>query len=398
MYLYRMAHNADADRPDVTRELTMQRTSLCAAIVLALATASLAQSANPTVDRSDPDALTRAPKPEPPDDASLTVAEAVELGRDAIDRLIDAESDEPPADAVTDLDRAFAIVKTREPDHPWFHYLSAGVYRYKGQKFDAVSALERFVNTREGKNEWKAYRILGDLVIDSDFPRLARSHYNNAAELKPNEPSVLHGISRCAAAVGDYTEALDFARQAVSADGREAVPLLNHLARVARTQREWSTATRALTDALERVQIAVKANPGEIGPLRRLEAQYQRVIDAEAARLAEERDPLALERGYLRLAGYTRQRGDVITQITKHNVVRVLDQAANRLGEGTPVSILEEAVTALTDAEREDDAAAVCRRILSVDPDNTRATEWLSQRGLLESDSDADAVAPPGSE
>lgn len=352
-----------------------------------------------TAGQTTTNALTQTAKPEPTDTAGITVPEAVDLAKKAIDRLIAAEDEAPPEDAIEDLDRAYAVIKTRAPDNPWLHYVAAGVFRYKGRKFDAVSELERFVSTREGKNEWKAYRILGDLVIDSDFPRLARSHYDNAAKLKENDPSILFGISRCAAAVGDYDEALDFATQAVAADRRQTVRYLNQLAAVARVQRDWPTVSRALGDALNRIKNRVAEHPGELAPLATLAAEYKLLIDTETARLKDERDPVALERGYLELADDTRQRGDVVEQLNKHGVVKVLEQAAERLGDDTPVSILEQAVVALDDVDRTDDAAAVCRRILGLDPSNERAKNWLAKHGLQKPKSDDDdTTATPPSE
>jgi len=343
------------------------------------------------------DSLTQTPKAGPTNAAGMTVPQAIDLAKKAIDRLIAAEDEAPPEDAIEDLDRAYAIIKTHAPDNPWLHYVAAGVFRYKGKKFDAVSELEKFVSTREGKNEWKAYRILGDLVINSDFPRLARSHYDNAAKLKENEPSILFGISRCAAAVGDYDEALDYAKQAVAADNRQTVRYLNQLAAVARVQRDWDTVSRALDDALKRTKERVAKHPGELPPLATLAAEYKLLIDTETAHLKDERDPVALERGYLQLADDTRQRGDVVEQINKHSVVKVLEQAAKRLGDETPVSILEQAVVALDAVDRTDDAAAVCRRILGLDPSNELAKNWLAKHGLQEpksNDNDKAAETP----
>jgi len=246
-----------------------------------------------------------------PDQPDITVDQALDLARGAIDAW---ESSKDPAvreQAGRDLDRGLAMIKTKSPDHPWLPYLYAFVSLRKGQSWDAVDHLRDFVRTRDGRTEWKAYRTLGNLVVEQ-FPRLARSHFDKAASLIDGEPTVLYGLSRCAANVGDYTETLDFAKQTVAADSKKSVEHLAHLARIARLRKEWDTAINAAEEAMRVARDDMTTRPGEREPLAAVEAQYKLLIETETARLADLRDPSDISAGFIKLAGYARDRAKTV--------------------------------------------------------------------------------------
>lgn len=360
----------------------MQRCTLVSIVLLLTASTALQGVQDPglPIERGETNALTDPPQTLPPQDQLLTVGEALDLARNAIDRWLESEDPAALKKAEQDLDRGLAVVKTKAPDHPWLPYLYAFVHIRQGQSWDAVDQLQKFVDTRDGRNEWKAFRTLGNMVVEN-FPRLAQSNYRKAANLKEDEPSVLYGLSRCAANVGDVTEALDYAKKTTAADRRQSIDYLTHLARIARITKEWSTATAAAVDALAIAERDVVRRKGEFEPLVAAEAQYKLIIQIESGRLNDVRDPSELAHGYLQLADYARGRAKIVIQMTKHDIVGILEAAAERLGDDTPIDILEQAVTALTDIGREEDAAAVCRRILEKDPGNAAATQWLQQHG-----------------
>lgn len=312
--------------------------------------------------------------------SGLPVDQALDLARGAIDRLVASRDPDVRASAEQDLDRGLAIVKTNAPDHPWLPYLYAFVSIRQGQSWDAVDQLRTFVRTRDGRTEWKAYRTLGDLVVE-EFPRLARSHFDKAASLIDGEPTVLYGLSRCAANVGDYAEALEYAKQTVTADRRRSTKYLDHLARIARFQKDWATAGAAGNDALTLVKQEANIRPGERDPLMRVNAQYKLLIENETARLADVRDPVEVSSGFVRLADYARERAKVVALLSKHEVVGVLDAGLERLGEDASIELLEQTVVAYYDIGRDQDAIALCRRILDKNPDNAVGREWLARFG-----------------
>ncbi len=351
--------------------------ALCAALGLH-ATPAQSQDAPPPADTATPaDEVAVTPASGEP---GLAVDEALDMARRAIDVLAASKNPADRQRAEHDLDRTLAIIKTKSPDHPWLPYLYAFVSLKQGQSWDAVDHLQNFVRTRDGRTEWKAYRTLGDLEVDQ-FPRLARSHYDKAASLIDGEPSVLYGLSRCAANVGNYAEALTFAKQAVSADKRQSVEYLTHLARVAAVKKEWSTATTSATDALAVTLAAVTARPGSREPLLAVNGQYKQLMEIETAWLKDVRDPDVLSDGYIKLAEHARERAKIVARLSRHEVVSILDAGLERLGEDASVEILEQTIVAYDDVDRVEDAIDVCRRILKKQPENTVAKEWLARFG-----------------
>ncbi len=314
------------------------------------------------------------------DPSRLAVDEALDLARRAIDQLVASQDPDVRERANRDLDRGLAIVKTNAPDHPWLPYLYAFVSIRQEQAWDAVDHLRNFVRTRDGRTEWKAHRTLGELVVN-EFTRLARSHFDKAASLIDGEPTVLYGLSRCAANVGDYAEALEFAKQTVAADRRQSIDHLTHLARTARFRKEWTTATAAAEDSLKLSKNVVTARPGELDPLMAVNAQYKLLIETETARLSALRYPMQVSAGFIKLAGYARDRAKIVALISKHEVVSMLDAGLERLGEDASIGILEQTVVAYYDVGRDDDAIAICRRILNQQPENAVAQEWLARFG-----------------
>ena len=360
----------------------MQRCTFVSMLMLLTLATGLRGVQDPVlpIEKGETNALTQPPQTLPPQDQRLSVGEGLDLARAAIDRWVESTDPDVRKQADQDLDRGLAVVKTKAPDHPWLPYLYAFVHIRQGQSWDAVDQLQKFVDNRDGRNEWKAFRTLGNLVVEN-FPRLARSHFRKAAKLKDGEPTVLFGLSRCAGNVGDYTEAFDYAQQAAAADRRQSIEYLTHLARIARVTKEWSVATAAAQDGLVIAEREVVRRKGEFEPLVVAEVQYKLVVEIESARLKDVRDLSELTRGYLQLAEYARGRAKIVMLMTRHDVVGILEAAAERLGDDTPIDILEQAVTALTDIGREEDAAAVCRRILEKDPANAAATQWLQHHG-----------------
>lgn len=365
----------------------MQRCKTFSVLALLMLSTGLSAVQIPTLpaEKSETDPLIKPPPELSPEDRLLTVGEALDLARNAIDRLVDSDDPAVRKKAGADLDRGLAVIRTKDPNHPWLPYLYAFVHLREGRSWDAVDQLQKFVNTRDGRNEWKAYRTLGNIVVDS-FPRLARSHFLKAAALKEGEPSVLYGLSRCAANIGDYAEALDYAEQAVTADRRKSIKYLTHLAHIAQIRKEWSTATSAANDALAAAKQKVAARGGSFKLLSNVEAQYKLLIEIESARLQDVRDVAELARGYMQLADYARGRSEIVVEMTKYDITGILQAGVDRLGDDAPTELLVQTVIALTNVGNHDDAAALCHRILEKEPGNAFATEWLSQHGNATSD------------
>ena len=328
-----------------------------------------------------------ATAPETPAEREVSVEEALLLAMDALERL-ENEVEADAADAILhDANRYIELVRASEPANPWLPYLVGRSYVVTGRRRDAVEQLRKFVETPAGRNEWRAYRLLGDLFV-TGFPRLAEANYARAASLNAGEPSVLLGLSSCAAQRGAIQEAIRLAREAVAADGSRTARYVSHLAKLLQALGRPEEAIREAQRALDLAKQAVETNPGALAPLLNVNGQFELLIEimqglvdqAVAQRThGASADPTRLAANHLRLAAYIRERAIVVHEIARHDVLRALEAGVNGTAPDTPPALLEQYGTALAEVGRADSAVGVFEQLLAADPDNTVAAEWLGR-------------------
>lgn len=341
----------------------MPRHTLCIATIAAMALATAVPSP------------ARAQAPPVPVRAERESADdAVRSALDLVHRLAEGEEEAGWADVSARMDHLVSVIQSDDPDNPWLSYLYAWVYAIGGQKGDAIERLQGFVETREGRNEWRAFRLLGDLLVDQ-FPRLARSNYQKAGDLVDREASVLYGLSQCAMATGDVGEAIRLAREAVDADKTTGVRYLSHLSRMLMRQRRWVEAKRAAETALERARARQRKDPTSERPLRLADLQYQLLMDITRARINEGPTPEA----YVRLAGYLMRRAEIADQLQQHELLRLLEVAVGLPGGDSHRPLQEQYAVSLATLERTEAAVAAFERVLSLDPSNALARTWLAR-------------------
>ncbi len=325
--------------------------------------------------------------PETRAEREISVEEAIPLAMDALERLeIEGETD-ATGTILYDANRYIEIVRASEPSNPWLPYLVGRAYVVMGRRRDAVEELGKFVETPLGRNEWLAYRILGDLFV-SGFPRLAKANYAKAAALNAGEPSVLFGLSSCAAQFGAAEEAIRLAQEAVAADGSRTVRYVAHLAKLLQAVGQRDEAIREAQRALNVAKRAVETNPGVLAPLLTVDGQYallieimQGLLDQAVAQRTHGRgaDPTRRAANHLRLAAYIRERAIVVHEIARHDALRVLEAGVNETAPDTPPALMEQYGIALAEVDRTDSAVGVFLQLLAADPKNAVATDWLGR-------------------
>ncbi|MBU0716714.1 MAG: tetratricopeptide repeat protein [Planctomycetes bacterium] len=303
----------------------------------------------------------------------MTVDEAVRAARTAIDELDSILTPEAGAALINRIDAYREVIEASQPENPWLLYISASTLSWTGRQGDAVDLLQRFVETREGRNEWRAYRLLGDLFV-TEFPRLALGYYRNAHALKRDEPAVLFGLSRCAAKIGEYQDATRYAEQAVEASGRTNVVHLTHLARVLMAQRRWAEARTEAATALRLAEKAAHDQADQRNPLFTVDQQYQLIIEVIGGLISDAPDVI---QHYLDAAAYIQARGQNAAKLNLHEALQVLEQAVNRTSDNAVPKLIEEYGRVLAEVGRTDDAVAQFEKLLLTDPANPIATEWL---------------------
>lgn len=310
----------------------------------------------------------------------VDIQEAIQRAIDLLDRLeteVSAGTEdisEELQSLVDEANQAIEIVRTHAPTNAWLSYLLGRAYALTGRRADAADELMVFVETREGRTEWQAYRILGDLFVD-EFPRLAQANYEKANRLNPNEPSATFGLSVCALKRGDTKEAIRLVREAMSTEKKPTLRHVSHLAKVLSAAGRFEEALVETEKALRLAETLVKERPGAREPLLAVDARYQQLIDLLQARVNAP-TPAAAE-DYVRLASSVREQGEIKAKLRLHDALRILLAGIERTAPNTPPTLLEEYGILLAETGRTKAAVKTFEQLHNIDPENAVATEWL---------------------
>lgn len=309
---------------------------------------------------------------------ALSVADAITKARALFDRVDNSEGEVGWSDVEPDIQACISAIQAQDRNNPWLFYLWGRGFALGGRRGDAIEQLQRFVETREGRNEWRSYQLLGDLFVE-EFPRLAQSNYEKAAALKDNEPGIFFGLSRCAAKVGKSEDAARLAERAVEADGRQSVRFLAHLARLQLRDRKYEDAERTARAAVSIARHRARNDRTSSRYALVLDAQLQFLSELILAKLTEPASASVVAEDTSRWIEVARERADLAQTLSRHEVLRLVESSVTRTAAAAPIKLLELYGAALADVGRLEDASEVYRRILQAEPNNPIATEQLSK-------------------
>jgi len=326
-----------------------------------------------------------------PDDG---VEDAIRLAKEVLDRHEPLEDRKQAEAWLEQVNGYLDTIRVSDPSNAWLPYLYGQALARAGRAGAAIDQLRKFVGTREGRNEWRAFRLLGDLFV-TEFPQLAKANYRKARELNPGQVDVILGLSRCALKLGATAEALSLAREAVAADGRASAEPTSHLARTLAAAGQTAEALREARAALDLAKRDIKTKPGRRAPLLVVDLQYQLLIEVIRARIGEGTadvrkspnfDAERFAKDYVSLAKYMREKAGNAQYIAKYEVLRVLESGVEATAPNTPAELLEQYGSALADVGHRDAAVDVFQQLLSSDPSNTVAKEWLVRLNVAPAD------------
>lgn len=305
--------------------------------------------------------------------AAPSVADAVQSAREILDAT---HLTAPREERLAAVERATVLteaIRSADPANPWLLYLYGRMNALLGRDGDARDNLRKFVETPEGRSEWTAYRFLGEL-FSAEFPRLARSYYQRARELRGDEPDVLLGLSICEWKLASYDAALTLARAAVEADGRRSSRPLAHLARVLMARKNWAEAEREAAAAFQLSSDAARSSPGSVAAVQSADQDAELLIQVLRGRIGQTPSEADL---HLRLEQARRHRLEWATRLMLLDILAELKSAVDRFGESVPVQLRERYAATLAEAGLENDARAQFEAILNEAPDHAAAREWL---------------------
>lgn len=316
-----------------------------------------------------------------------SVAEAIRSATRLLDELQTVEDSHRRKALTTQIEVHLDAIRTADGSNPWLAYLYGRMLAKTGRQGDAIQQLRRFTTTREGRNEWHVYLLLGDLFA-GEFPQLAKANYQKAQALNEGEADVIFGLSKCALKLGHVEEAISLARQAVQADPTQSPKYRIQLVHTLRRLGRWDEAAREAEAALEQSKRDAQQAPGKLTPLLMIDSEYQLLIDVFRSRIREasmnrERDlPFDAARfadDHLRLAHHIRERAVNAQSMAVHEMVRTLRSGVEETAPETPIFLLESYGVILAEAGRNAAAIDVFERILSKNPTNKLANDWLDR-------------------
>ena len=146
--------------------------------------------------------------------------------------------------------------------------------------------------------------------------------FEAAAELTGNEPTVLIGLSKCAFALGDVDEAVQFATRAANADTRDNLRYTRHLASMLMAQPNWPEAQRVAEKCLATAQASAREDGQTRTSLETLKLQYRLLIE-----VLNRRSKAAPDRAdiYVNAARHMQLKAENAARLALYDVLRVLD-------------------------------------------------------------------------
>jgi tetratricopeptide (TPR) repeat protein len=294
----------------------------------------------------------------------------------ALDRLEADASSESGQEVLEEITSQLEFIKEKDPGNGQLPFLLGRTYAMIGRHREAVDQLQDFVATREGRNEWRAFQLMGDLLVDQ-YPQLAKANYDSAAALRVNEPKTLFGLARCAAKRGRTAEAIRMTREAVQADGRQTVLYLSFLARMLARDAQWAEAKREAAAAVALAAKDLDRDPTARRPVEILNAQYNLTIEILEACVAQGE---AGAEDYARLAAFVRDRAKNTAKLALHDALAIIEAGANGADSDAPL-LMEQHGAVLAELGRREEARAMFQKLLEVDRQNRTATAWLERLG-----------------
>ena len=340
-------------------------------------TAAWAQTPDPAAGGAADNAA-EATDPQPPSEPTLPVGQAVRLGLAALNQLDMHRFDDADPAMIDELNRYVTIIQANDPSNPQLHYLRGAVLAHMGRAGDAIDELNRFVETHVGQTEWRAYRMLGDLLV-SEFPMLARAKYRKAQILMPNEPTILFGLSLTSTKTGDQEASLDFAQRAVDATPLNAPyrrEYLTHLARHLLAAKRFEDAQQNATLALEMSRSAYERSHASSYLLTALDGQYRTLLQIITTRIQETPENVDL---YVELARRTREAIKVRSKVALNQTLSLFDMSLESFPDGGPQALLEERARLLVELEHTEDARQAYIAILDKFPGSQPARQFLEK-------------------
>ena len=370
-------------------------------------------------------------EPEPPPavptgEETTTSGLAVDVAKmtldEAYEAIVTAEARGPDAeDAMKRLGELLPAIRRRDPLNDDVNFIDGRVKLLLGFPRQAIQLIgEHYVKRkRDGKlepdkvkNEWLAFKLLGDLYFQAKYYKMAQGKYKRAVELDPREPEPYAGLARTELALGDPHEAVEYAREAINRDNPgspserdpkyhatlaaallgnrkpdEAFKAATTAVELAREKAQRDSANPALLVALDSYnqlleqisQTIVRKSPASAEQYARFPESAEKYAPFPASAEQYARFPERAEE-YARMARIGQERAQIAHLLSLHHILHTLEQdieRIERIEQQPPPTLLLEKARLLLAIGNVEEAIVVLTNLLEEDPDNGEAKQLL---------------------
>ncbi len=282
--------------------------------------------------------------------------------------------------AYSDATRLVKYVQELDPLNARAQFLLGRLSILANRPREALGYIEAYLRDDQGKNDWLAHKLVGDLYVVS-YPKLATAEYRRAIELAADEPDAHVGLARAYLKLNEPEDAVASARRAIQLDRDNTAAYRAVLARgfLARSE-QVDEAIQAAREAVEMMEQQVRESPGKLELLMELKEYYNLLNNcyAKLVELYPDRPAGAVDR-----ARTWQDLADLNRLIDYCSIRSFIEgQRSNPQLAAAPALMLEEArLNWMLGAN--DRAVELAQQVLELDADNQAARELL------------DAIRPP---
>jgi len=302
-------------------------------------------------------------------DEALNKAMEVVTGLEESDRDPDQVQEER-AEYVETLAIADRILEI-DPLNKTAGYVKGRLLILSGRPRAALPMIEDYVTDPAGLNDWRAYKILGDLYLSS-FPKHAVSKYRQAIALAENEADPVIGLARAQLKLNDPTSAVEHAQDAIRLDKKGESSYHATLAEALMMDKKFEDAARAAEAAVKMSEEDIGRNPERKSLLVELQANYDLRLEcvSQLAALYPERADYIVE-----LAQIWQDKADLERVVSYHQAVLMIERSKTNPQLKVSAELLYEEARLNRLVSRDDKALIALEELLQLDPTFAPAIE-----------------------
>ncbi len=317
--------------------------------------------------------------PPPPKGASpyagLSPEEALDKALEIVTGLEESERDPDEVqeerkeytETLAIIDRILEI----DPLNKTASYVKGRLHILAGRPRSALPMIEEYVNDPAGLNDWRAYKILGDLYISS-FPKHAVSKYRQAIQLAENEAEPVIGLARAQLKLSNPKEAVENAQNAIRLDKKGESSYHATLAEALMMDKKFEDAARASEAAVKMSEEDISRNPEIKSLLVDLQTNYDLRLQcvSQLAALYPERADYVVQ-----LAQIWQDKADLERVVAYHQAVLMIERSKTNPQLKVSPELLYEEARLNRLVSRNDKALIALDELLKLDPNFAPAIE-----------------------